>query len=68
MSRPSDNKNPRLGTVGGEAVIEGVMMKSRERHSIAVRAQDGGIVVKNKPNKRCVTNAVCFACRSYAGS
>lgn len=51
MSRPSDNKNPRLGTVGGEAVIEGLMMKSRERHSIAVRAQDGGIVVKNKSNK-----------------
>jgi len=37
----------RLGSVGGQAVLEGVMMKSRSRVSLAVRNIDGKIVVKN---------------------
>lgn len=40
--------NCRLGTVGGQAVLEGVMMKSKNRISLAVRNIDGKIVVKNK--------------------
>lgn len=32
--------------VGGQAVIEGVMIRSSERIATAVRAQDGGIVVR----------------------
>lgn len=32
--------NPRLGTVGGQAVLEGVMMKSKSRVAIAVRRYD----------------------------
>ena len=40
-------KNERLGVVGGQAVLEGVMMKSRDKMSLAVRAQDGEIKVKN---------------------
>lgn len=34
--------------VGGQAVIEGVMMRSPERISTAVRKEDGKIVVKNE--------------------
>ena len=34
--------------VGGQAVIEGVMMRSPERVSTAVRKADGDIVVKNQ--------------------
>lgn len=40
-------KNPRLGKVGGQAVLEGVMMKSGDNVSLAVRAADGTIDVKN---------------------
>ncbi|MBR5514939.1 MAG: DUF1385 domain-containing protein [Clostridia bacterium] len=39
-------KNCRLGTVGGEAVLEGVMMKGKEGlMGVAVRKEDGSIVV-----------------------
>ena len=40
-------KNCRLGKVGGQAVLEGVMMRSGDEVSLAVRQQDGTIVVKN---------------------
>ncbi len=33
----------RLGTVGGQAVIEGVMMKGRENFAVSVRMEDGSI-------------------------
>lgn len=42
-------KNPRLGTVGGQAVVEGVMMKSKDSIAIAVRRENGEIVKKSKP-------------------
>ncbi|MBN2013472.1 DUF1385 domain-containing protein [candidate division KSB1 bacterium] len=35
--------------VGGQAVIEGVMMRSPERVSVAVRRPDGKIALKNEP-------------------
>ncbi len=35
--------------VGGQAVIEGVMMKAPRRLCVAVRRSSGGIVVKNEP-------------------
>jgi len=41
-------KNCRLGTVGGQAVLEGVMMKSGKKFSVAVRKEDGSIVVTNR--------------------
>jgi len=34
---------------GGQAVIEGVMMRNRERMAIAVRRPDGGIEVRSEP-------------------
>lgn len=39
--------NCRLGKVGGEAVLEGVMMRSGDRYSIASRKEDGSITVSN---------------------
>lgn len=36
-------------TVGGQAVIEGVMMKAPQRLCVAVRRPSGSIVVKNDP-------------------
>lgn len=41
-------KNKKI-QVGGQAVIEGVMMRSPERVSVAVRRPDGKIVLKNNP-------------------
>ncbi len=40
-------QNCRLGKVGGEAVLEGVMMRSGDRYSIASRMEDGSITVSN---------------------
>lgn len=36
--------NPRLGTVGGQAVLEGVMMKSKTRIALTVRRMDNNQV------------------------
>lgn len=38
-------KNCRLGTVGGQAVIEGVMMKNKNEYALAVRMPEGNIRV-----------------------
>lgn len=35
-------------SIGGQAVIEGVLMRSPRRLAVAVRAPDGGIVVENQ--------------------
>lgn len=47
MSCEKNCKNPRLGKVGGQAVLEGIMMKSGDRISLAVRKEDKEIAVKN---------------------
>lgn len=39
-------KDPKIGIVGGQAVLEGVMMKSGDRCSLAVRTEEG-IVIDN---------------------
>ena len=39
--------DPKIGIVGGQAVLEGVMMKSYDRCSLAVRLPDGSIDVDN---------------------
>lgn len=44
-------KNCRLGTVGGQAVLEGVMMKGKEKYSIAVRREDGTISLTEHTHK-----------------
>lgn len=40
-------QNCRLGKVGGEAVLEGVMMRCGDRYSVASRKEDGSITVSN---------------------
>lgn len=44
-------KNCRLGKVGGQAVMEGVMMRGPERYCTAVRKDSGEIVRDIHPNK-----------------
>ena len=44
MSKKTE-KSPRLGKVGGQAVIEGVMMKSGKRTATACRHANGAITV-----------------------
>lgn len=41
-------RNPRLGVVGGQAVLEGVMMRHKDKYSVSVRREDGGIVTENR--------------------
>ena len=46
MSKCCDSKtNPRLGTVGGQAVLSGIMMKGKEDYALAVRREDGTITL-----------------------
>ncbi len=40
-------KNCRLGVVGGQAVLEGVMMKHGDSYSVAVRKEDGSVTVQD---------------------
>ncbi|MBQ9543842.1 MAG: DUF1385 domain-containing protein [Clostridia bacterium] len=46
-----NEKNCRLGKVGGQAVIEGVMMKGPKRYCTAVRKESGEIVRDIHPNR-----------------
>ncbi len=41
----------RLGRVGGQAVLEGVMMKGKESYAIAVRKENGDHVIKKGKSK-----------------
>ena len=51
MSKKKE-RNPRLGCVGGQAVMEGVMMKSKTDIAIAVRRMtDGKVVVRTSKPK-----------------
>ncbi len=47
MSKNKKQADPRVGIVGGQAVLEGVMMKSGDRCSLAVRTENGGITLDN---------------------
>jgi len=48
MKKKKNEPNCRLNRVGGEAVIEGVMMKAGDRCSTACRKEDGSIAVVDK--------------------
>lgn len=48
MKKERTEASCRLGRVGGEAVIEGVMMKSGEQCATACRKEDGSIVVSKQ--------------------
>ncbi len=42
---------PKMTSIGGQAVIEGVMMRGPHKIAIAVRKPDGEIIVDEKPTK-----------------
>ena len=44
--------------IGGQAVMEGVMMKNEDNYAVAVRKSDGTIVVKKEEYKGLVSNKV----------
>lgn len=46
MSKNKKDASCRLGTVGGQAVLEGVMMKSGDRVALSVRGLDGNITTE----------------------
>ncbi len=45
-------------TLGGQAVLEGIMMRSKNRLAIAVRKPDGSIVVEQRPWFSCTTRPI----------
>ncbi len=47
MKKDKKQIDKKCGIVGGQAVLEGVMMKSGDRCSLAVRTEDGGITLDN---------------------
>lgn len=47
----SEKKNTRYSGIGGQAVLEGVMMKNKEKYAVAVRKPDGKIQVKVEEHK-----------------
>ncbi len=51
MSNKNENISCRLGTVGGQAVLEGVMMKSKDLVALSVRGTDGNITAEVNPFK-----------------
>ena len=42
----ADKKSNQYSGIGGQAVLEGIMMKNKEKYAVAVRKQDGGIAVE----------------------
>lgn len=44
-------KNERLGKVGGQAVLEGIMMRGPKSYTTAVRKADGTIIRDSHPNE-----------------
>ncbi len=50
-------KNPRVGKVGGQAVLEGIMMRGPESYTTAVRKADGTIIRDSHPNEIKKKNA-----------
>ena len=46
-----EKKNPKLGKVGGQAVLEGIMMRGPESYTTAVCKADGTIIRDSHPNE-----------------
>ncbi|MCR5673048.1 MAG: DUF1385 domain-containing protein [Lachnospiraceae bacterium] len=45
MAKKSKKSCPRYSGIGGQAVLEGIMMKNKDKYSVAVRMPDGDIDV-----------------------
>jgi len=52
MAKTNSNASPEDILVGGQAVIEGVMMRTPNAYAVAVRRADGSMEVKKEPVKR----------------
>jgi uncharacterized protein YqhQ len=52
MTEPKSKASPEDILVGGQAVIEGVMMRTPHAYAVAVRRADGSVEVKKEPVKR----------------
>ena len=48
----SEKENIHRTTIGGQALIEGIMMKGPEKTAMAVRTKEGEIVIEEKDNKQ----------------
>lgn len=48
----ADKEKIHRTTIGGQALIEGIMMKGPEKTAMAVRNKDGDIVIEEKENKQ----------------
>ena len=48
----ADKEKIHRTTIGGQALIEGIMMKGPEKTAMAVRAKEGNIVIEEKENKQ----------------
>ena len=48
----SEKENIHRTTIGGQALIEGIMMKGPEKTAMAVRTKEGEIVIEEKENKQ----------------
>ena len=58
-----ENKKSRAGRVGGQAVLEGIMMRGPESYTTAVRKADGTIIRDRHPNEIKKKNALLSARR-----
>ena len=45
-----------MTSIGGQALIEGVMMRGPKEYSMAVRKPDGEIIVEKKPINSIIKN------------
>ncbi|MGN0342685.1 MAG: DUF1385 domain-containing protein [Roseburia sp.] len=53
--------------IGGQAVMEGVMMKNKDRYAVAVRKEDGEITVTTEEYKGITTNGFLHNCPILRG-
>lgn len=56
----------RYSGIGGQAVMEGVMMKNQEKYAVAVRKPDGEIALEVSEYKGIIKIRKSETCRSYA--
>ena len=52
MRKAKDPKKPAKITVGGQAVLDGVMMQAPDRIAIAVRRGDGKVALRSRPIRK----------------
>jgi uncharacterized protein YqhQ len=65
---PKENSSEKKIMVGGQAVIEGVMMRSPEMVAVACRRADGSIIVMRKPYRSLLSRFKILALPIFRGS